>query len=148
MTSGREAAWRGRSGRVRAWAGVEALETLERFAFRLSFKLLDRSIAFAGSILQFLVVQDFHMASSVLDKPSVLQNSCGYANARASRTEHGPEKLMGKGQPHGADAVLAHEQPPRKALVSLMKPIASRDLRYPQRLEVYITVQSMPKIGS
>src|SRR5579862_384959 len=95
----------------------------------LAIVLTNYPVTFACGTFQLLAIEHLHGATSVLDVLLPLKHARCEADARPVRSEHGGKKIVSNGYRGVIDAVLGHEQPTGKALLHVVKPIASGCLR-------------------
>jgi hypothetical protein len=77
--------------------------------------LADPRIAFAGTGLQTVAVDDFDMSTPVPDEPCLLHGMGLDRNGSSSHAQHVGKKFLGQAENVASDHVLGLQQPAAKA---------------------------------
>src|SRR5205814_3761905 len=77
-----------------------------------------------------LAVADLDRPTPIRDEAGGLQRLRGDRHLRAPGAEHRREELLGEHEAVAIDAVVRHEQPPRRSPYQRMTAIAARHLRH------------------
>ena len=94
------------------------------------------NIALAGGLLELVALKDVKLSAAILDSAGFLERPGSNGDARAARTEHAREEVVGERESVGMDAILRHENPAGQTLIDFVQAVASGDLLALQSLNV------------
>src|SRR5271170_7585394 len=125
------------------WVGLENSGFIERPPVIVGHSALLRGkiLCSSAGVVEAAAVVNPDTAAIVGYESGFLQNAGGHGDAGAASAEHVREKFLRQGHDVSAEAVLAHQQPARQALVHFMHAIAGGDMGCLHSESLRITVQ-------
>src|SRR4029077_9107800 len=95
---------------------------------KVILELLNYVIALAGGVFEFPAVHNLHSTSRIFYDSHFLQYGRCHAHRGSVGTHHGRNEIVADRKHSGMHPILSHQQPPRKTLLYVVQPIASRGL--------------------